>query len=108
MAEDEREMSRLPLRGLHDFLFEIESEWNSFRTGSMLSAITSLLLFIVFIPRFQSMLRSTPFDRLLAVVIVGLLLYSAYTSWKQHQFYQKWEKRLGLLRHLEEELLGGE
>jgi len=36
MAEDEREVSRLPLRGLHDLLFEIESEWNSFRTGSML------------------------------------------------------------------------
>ncbi len=108
MAGDEREESRLPLRGLHDFLFEIESEWNSFRTGSLLSMVTTLLLFIVFIPRFQVMLRHSQFERLLALVIIGMLFYSTYASWRQHQFYQKWEKRLGLLLHLEEELLGGE
>ena len=108
MGDEERDGRRLPLRSLHDFLFEIEAEWNSFRTGSMLSVVTTLLIFLVFIPRFQHMLRGTPFEKIFAIGIVAMLLYSAYTSWRQHQFYQKWEKRLGLLLHLEEELLGGE
>jgi len=108
MAEKQRDENRLPLRGIHDFLFEIDSEWNSFRTGSLLSLITTILLFLVFLPRYflVTLKQGGPLDKLVAVTIAGLLLYSAYTSWRQHMFYQRWEKRLGLLLHLEKELLG--
>lgn len=108
MAEKKREGDTLPLRSIHDFLFEIESEWGSFRTGSLLSLVTTVLLFIVFLPRYflVTLRQGDPLDKLVAVTIAGLLLYSAYTSWRQHKFYQRWEKRLGLLLHLEKELLG--
>jgi hypothetical protein len=108
MAEKDSEEARLPLRGIHDFLFEIDSEWGSFRTGSLLSMVSITLLFIIFMPRYflVTLRQGGPMDKLFAVAIAGLLIYSAYTSWKQHKFYQKWEKRLGLLLHLEKELLG--
>jgi hypothetical protein len=108
MEEKQREEAKLPLRSIHDFLFEIDSEWGSFRTGSLLSLVTTVLLFIVFLPRYflVTLKQGGPLDKLVAVAIAGLLLYSAYTSWRQHKFYQRWEKRLGLLLHLERELLG--
>lgn len=108
MTEKEREEASLPLRSIHDFLFEIESEWSSFRTGSLLSLITTILLFLIFLPRYflVTLRQGGPLDKLVAVTIAGLLVYSAYTSWRQHKFYQRWEKRLGLLLHLEQELLG--
>ena len=108
MTEKQRDEAKLPLRSIHDFLFEIDSEWNSFRTGSLLSLITTILLFLVFLPRYflVTLKQGGPLDKLVAITIAALLLYSAYTSWSQHMFYQRWEKRLGLLLHLEKELLG--
>ena len=50
--------------------------------------------------------KGGPFEKLLAVAIIVALLYNAYLSYGQHQFYRRWEKRLGLLLHLEEEVLG--
>jgi len=105
--EEREEGPRLPLRTLHDFLFEIDREWNRFRTGSLLSVVTSILLFLLFIPRFflYTLRRGGPFDKLFALAIIGALLYNAYLAWGQHQFYRRWEKRLGLLIHLEEKIL---
>ena len=105
--EGRREPS-LPLRTLHDFLFEIDSEWNKFRTGSLVSILTSLLLFLIFFPRFfmVTLRRGGPFDKLFALAIIVALLYNMYLSYGQHRFYQRWEKRLGLLLHLEKEILG--
>ncbi len=107
-ADDEGRGPSLPLRTLHDFLFEIDREWNKFRTGSMVSILTSLLLFVMFFPRFflVTLKRGGPFEKLLAVAIIVALLYNAYLNYGQHQFYRRWEKRLGLLLHLEEEVLG--
>lgn len=105
---DEREEGpQLPLRTLHDFLFEIDREWNRFRTGSLVSVITSILLFVLFLPRFflYTLRRGGPFDKLFAVAIIGTLFYNAYLAWGQHQFYRRWEKRLGLLLHFEEKIL---
>ena len=105
--DEKKEEQRLPLRGLHDFLFEIDREWSKFRTGSLLSMLTSLLLFVIFIPRFlTSLRRGGPVDRLFVLGIVAALLYNAYLAYGQHRFYSTWEKRLGLLLHLEEQLLG--
>lgn len=106
-VDEEREERRLPLRTLHDFLFEIEREWGKFRTGSMLSIVSSLLIFLVFLPRFflVTLRRGGPFDKMFAVAIIAALLYNMYLAYGQHRFYSRWEKRLGLLLHLEEEIL---
>lgn len=107
-VEEERREPSLPLRTLHDFLFEIDREWGKFRTGSLVSILTSFLLFLVFFPRFflVTLRRGGPFDKLFALVIMVALIYNAYLSYGQHRFYRRWEKRLGLLLHLEKEILG--
>ena len=108
MTEKQGEEARLPVRSIHDFLFEIESEWNNFRTGSLLSLIINIFLFLLFLPRYflLTLRQGGPFDTFIALAIGGLLIYSAYMAWKQYKFYQRWEKRLDLLIHLENELLG--
>jgi len=93
----------LPLRTLHDFLLDIEREWDRFRTGSLLSMMTTAILILFFIPR---LLRERPFGRISTLILIAALLYNAYLAYRQHSFYRRWEKRLGLLIHLEEELLG--
>ncbi|RLI08880.1 hypothetical protein DRO24_00420 [Candidatus Bathyarchaeota archaeon] len=98
----ERERA-LPLRTLHDFLLEIEGEWDRFRTGSLLSLLTTGILILLFIPR---LLREGLIWRVLTLILLVALLYNAYLAYRQHSFYKRWEKRLGLLIHLEEELLG--
>ena len=104
----ERNPEELPVRVLHDFLFEIDAEWGSFRTGSLLSMVTTFLLFVLFIPRYFLVTIRNPgiVDTLTALGIIAALAYSVYLSYRQHKFYRRWEKRMGLLLHLEEELLG--
>jgi hypothetical protein len=96
----EKKERKLPLRSLHDFLFEIYDEWNRFKTGSLLSFIFTLLLFIL------SLRQTLQTQKLFSLLFTVLLLYTTYSSWKQYSFYRKWEKRIGLLLHLEAELLG--
>jgi hypothetical protein len=97
---------RLPLRSLHDFLFEIDNEWNKFRTGSLLSIGVSLILIFTTLPRFLNSLRQGgPVNRLFMIILMAILVYNAYLAYGQHKFYSTWEKRLGLLLHLEEKLL---
>jgi hypothetical protein len=96
----EKKEKKLPLRSLHDFLFEIDNEWNRFKTGSMLSFIISLLLLIL------SLRQTLQTQKLLSTLFTILLLYTTYSSWRQYSFYRKWEKRIGLILHLEEELIG--
>jgi amino acid permease len=107
---DDRKTRTLPVRTLHEFLMAISDEWTRFRNGSLLSIITTILLFVLFIPRYflLTLRQSGRFDTLIALGIISILLYNVYLSYRQHQFYQRWEKRIGLLLHLEEELLGGE
>jgi RsiW-degrading membrane proteinase PrsW (M82 family) len=81
LAEEKRE---LPVRSLHDFLSEISREWDSFRMGSLISMITTVILFGL-------------------VIALG---YNMYLAYRQHAFYQRWEKRIALLLHMEDELLG--
>ena len=97
---EKEEEKKLPLRSLHDFLFEIDKEWNRFKTGSMLSFLFLLLLFLL------SLRQIFTTGKLFNLLFTILLLYTTYSSWRQYTFYRKWERRLGLLLHLEEELLG--
>ena len=108
MSEDRKERP-LPVRTLHEFLFEINSEWDRFRTGSLLSIVTTLILLLIFIPRFFliTLRRGGPFDKITIIGIIIALIYNMYLSYRQHQFYRKWEKRMGLLLHMEEKILGG-
>jgi hypothetical protein len=47
-------------------------------------------------------------ESLVTLGIIIALSYNIYISWKQHDFYKKWEKRIGLLIRTEEELLGSD
>ena len=96
----ENEDKKLPLRSLHDFLFDIDKEWSRFKNGSMLSFVFMLILFLMSLKQtFQTM-------KLFNLLFTVLLFYTAYSTWRQYSFYRRWERRLGLILHLEEELLG--
>lgn len=109
MDETKREPT-LPIRTLHDFLFELNDEWDKFRRGSMWSMVTTVALFVLFIPRYFLVTLRTPnrLDTMIALGIIAALCYSVYLSYKQHSFFSRWEKRLGLLLHLEERILEGD
>ena len=107
--DEERREPALPLRTLHDFLFELNEDWDKFRRGSMWSMVTTVVLFVLFIPRYLIITLKTPnrLDTLIALGIIAALCYGVYLSYNQHSFYSRWEKRLGLLLHLEERILEG-
>lgn len=106
MSENDRRR-QLPIRTLHDFLLEINNEWSRFRRGSLLTIIITILLFFLFIPRYfvQTLISRDRFDTVIAVGIIIALFYSVYLAFRQYRFYQRWERRIALLLHLEEELL---
>jgi hypothetical protein len=107
---DEGREKRLPIRGLHEFLFEINREWDQFRTGSLVTMILSGVLIVILLPRllvFQWR-RGEIIETLFQLGIIIVLAYNLYVGYKQHDFYKKWEKRIGLLIHTEEELLGND
>jgi len=102
-----RKPGELPIRTLHDFLLEINNEWNRFRTGRLLNIVTTIILFALFIPTsfIISLRRAGPFDTLLLLGIIAALTYNTYLAYRQYKFYQKWERRMGLLLHIEEQIL---
>lgn len=105
---EEQEDKRLPLRGIHEFLFEISSEWSSFRTGSLVTAVLSGLLILLLLPRlivFQWRPREIVETLILGGIII-VLSYNLVIGYRQHQFYKRWERKIGLLMKTEEELLG--
>jgi hypothetical protein len=107
MSEDKKEQ-RLPIRSLHEFLFEISEAWDGFRTGSMITMIVSAILILLLTPRLIVLhfRRGDFFESVIYLAIIIGLSYNLWNSWKQHQFYKKWEKRIGVLMNEEEELLG--
>jgi len=101
---------KLPVRSLHEFLFEISQEWSSFRTGSLVTVILSGILILLLLPRlivFQWRPREIIETIILGSIIV-VLGYNLYIGYRQHEFYKRWEKKIGLLMRVEEELLGNE
>jgi hypothetical protein len=110
MSEDrEKQEKRYPLRSLHDFLYELDKEWDRFRTGSLIGLVVSgaLLVFSVF--RFLSALRNRAvFDIIFMLIIIVALVYTVSALLAQHRFFKRWERRIGLLLHMEEEILGEE
>jgi cation transport ATPase len=107
ILSDNNHRRQLPIRTLHDFLLEISEEWGRFRRGSLLTMIVTILLFLLFIPRYFvfTLISRDRFDTVIAVAIIIALFYSVYLAFRQYRFYQRWERRIGLLLHLEEQLL---
>jgi len=105
-----------PLRSLHDFLNELDREWDSFRTASLIGIITSGILLAFVAYRFLAMLATirraggglfAAFNDLLFLVLVAaFVVYEIFLLFRQYRFFKKWERRVGLLMHLEERLMG--
>ena len=109
MTEENKD-KKLPVRTLHEFLFEISQEWDRFRTGGLFNMVLSGLIVIILIPRLIafSFRRGDLIESLVTLGIMIACSYNIYISWRQHDFYKKWEKKIGLLIKLEEDLLGDE
>lgn len=104
MAEEE---TPYPVRAIHDFLFELNSEWDKFRIGSLIGVVASGALLVFYIPRFMQLAikQRRPVDFFFLLIIIALLIYSMYALYTQFRFFKKWERRIGLLLHMEEQLI---
>lgn len=107
MPEENNESKKYPVRSLHDFLFELEREWTKFRNGTLIGLGSSAVLFLIDL---FFILRGRYFGlRLVGLILLVLALiilaYSIYAMVSQYRFLSKWERRIGLLLHLEEEML---
>lgn len=107
MSEEKTE-TPYPVKSLHDFLFELDKEWSKFRNGTLIGLISSGFLFLVVLWLILIMRRldlgvGVPLFLIVAGVFLG---YSIYAMYSQYRFFNKWERRIGLLLHLEEEILG--
>lgn len=106
MSEEKHDKT-YPVRTLHDFLSELDREWSKFRTGSLVSMIASGVLLVFFVLRFLllALKRLDVMDTMFLVFVAIFLIYSIYALIGQYRFFNKWERRMGLLLHLEEELM---
>lgn len=113
MSEKE-DAESFPLRSLHDFLTELDREWDRFRTVSLIGILTSGVLVIFVVQRFFVLLGAIRkagllrvFNDLIFLVLVSaFLIYEISLLLRQYKFFRKWERRMGLLLHLEERLMG--
>jgi len=103
----EKEEKTYPIKSLHDFLSELDREWSKFRTGSLVGMIASGVLLVFFVLRFLllALRRLDVVDVMFLVFAAIFLIYSIYAMFAQYRFFNKWERRMGLLLHLEEELM---
>jgi cobalamin biosynthesis protein CobD/CbiB len=107
--EKEKQETQYPLRSLHDFLYELDKEWDRFRTGSLIGVIVTFVLLLASFSLMMVALRERAlFGIILMVVIVVALIYTVSALLAQHRFFRKWERRIGLLLHMEEKILSEE
>ena len=99
MKEDkDKHETGYPLRTLHDFLYELNNEWDRFRTGSLIGLIVSGALLIFSFSQLLAALRNRAlFNLIFMIVIVGALIYTVIALLAQHRFFKKWERRIGTL-----------
>lgn len=106
MSEEKQREKTYPVRTLHDFLTEIYREWDKFRTGSLIGMIGSAaLIFFILSFMLHALRQRNIFWFAFFLVVIFLLAYTIYSLYAQHQFFKKWERRIGLLLHLEEKLI---
>ena len=106
MSEEKNEKG-YPVKSLHDFLFELDKEWGKFRNGSIIGLLSSgaLFLLVVFLILRTHRLGLGLFDFILLLFAGAFLAYSIYALYSQYRFFNRWERRIGLLLHMEEEML---
>jgi amino acid permease len=108
-GEKEKQETQYPLRSLHDFLDELDKEWGRFRTGSLIGVIvTCVLLLVSFLLMLAALRDGNILAAIVMLVIVGALVYTVSALFAQHRFFRKWERRIGLLMHMEEKILSEE
>jgi len=107
MPEENKDDKQYPVRSLHDFLLELDKEWTKFRNGTLIGLGSSVVLFLVAL---YFILRGRHFGLgivglILLILALIVLAYSIYAMVAQYRFLNKWERRIGLLVHMEEEML---
>jgi hypothetical protein len=107
MSKEIKDETHYPLRSLHDFMFELNREWTKFRNGTLIGLISSGVLFLAVI---SLILRTRRLglgllDFSLLLIAGALLGYSIYAMYSQYRFFSRWERRVGLLLHMEENML---
>jgi len=107
--EKEKQETRYPLRSLHDFLYELDKEWDRFRTGSLIGLVVSgVLLLFSFTRLFAALRNRAVFEVVFMLGVIAALVYTVSALLAQHRFFKRWERRIGLLLHMEEKILGEE
>jgi hypothetical protein len=104
---DEKNGKVYPVKSLHEFLYELDREWSKFRNGTLISLISSGVFFLIVV---WLLLRirhlGLGFVDFVLLLFAGVFLgYSIYAMYSQYRFFNRWERRIGLLLHMEEELL---
>jgi hypothetical protein len=104
---DEKNDNVYPVKSLHDFLYELDREWSKFRNGTMISLISSGFLFVVVLWLILQIRRlGLGLIDFVLLIFAGIFLgYSIYAMYSQFRFFSRWERRIGLLLHMEDELL---
>ena len=107
--EKDKQEPKYPVRTMHDFLDELNSEWDRFRTGSLIGVLVSGALLLFSLTRFLGALRDRAwFEGIFMLAVVAALVYTVSALLAQHKFFRKWERRIGLLMHMEEKILNQE
>ena len=107
MTEEEPEKN-YPIKSLHEFLSELDREWSRFKTGALLSLfLVSALLVVPTLQLFFSVNGIGIWNLVVFPLGLALLLYVAWMMIHQYKFLRRWERRMRLLVHLEEELISG-
>ena len=107
MAKETGDEKVYPVKSLHDFLYELDKEWTKFRNGTLIGLFSSGILFLIVV---GLLLRTRHFGLglvdFVVLIFAGIFLgYSIYAMYSQFRFFNKWERRVGLLLHMEEEML---
>ena len=107
MAKEPCEDKQYPVKSIHDFLCELDKEWTKFRNGTLIGLFSSGILFLLVV---WLLLRTRHLGLGLIdfalLIFAGIFLgYSIYAMYSQFRFFNRWERRVGLLVHMEEEML---
>ncbi len=105
---EEKNYKIYPVKSLHEFLFELDKEWSKFQNGTLIGLISSGVLFVVVVALVLRIKRLPGFGLgdFVFLIVAGVFLgYSIYAMFAQYRFFNKWERRVGLLLHLEEEII---
>ncbi len=107
MTQETSDNKSYPIKSLHDFLFELDQEWTKFRNGALLALVSSGFLFIIVI---WLILRIRVYhlgfiDLIIFIIAAIISAYSIYAMYSQYRFLSKWERRLGVLVQIEEQML---